>query len=111
MQATYSWGMLGCNDRMATSYGASTVTELIGKSAEPYITKKQNDIVSENDRKVIETGQATTCEEPGTLADGKETIFLSRKKLYIKLFEFYGKIVFRFVPFFSINRKAPVSIL
>jgi len=81
--------LLGCNDIQARDAGLATRQEIVGKTDYDMPWSKQADILRKVDKEIIETGIPKTIEEPSTLADGTEAIFLSRK---VPL-RFKGKIV------------------
>ena len=77
--------LLGCNDLQAIDAGLLSRHEIIGKTDYDMPWKEQADILRKIDREVINTGVPKIIEEPSTLADGSETIFLSHKvPLYYK---------------------------
>ncbi len=71
--------MRGCNDLQARSAGFSSRQEMIGKTDYDMPWKEQADMLRKVDIEIMRTGIPQTVEEPSTLADGTEAIFLSNK--------------------------------
>lgn len=79
---------LGCNDQQAKVAGFSSREEIKGKTAYDAISKdqseeerkKQANEIDQVDRRIIETGQGITVEEPLILPDGNQAVYLSRKE-------------------------------
>lgn len=79
----------GCNDLQAKSAKLSSRKEIIGKTDYDMPWKEQADILRVYDLEVMSTGIPKTIEEPSTLADGTEAIFLSKKVPH----HYKGKII------------------
>lgn len=74
---------LGSNEQMARASGLSSREEIIGKrNADlPWNFDKLAlvEVLDKNNREIMESGIPQTFEEPGTLPDGNEAVFLSNK--------------------------------
>lgn len=78
---------LGCNDLQAKTVGLPTRDAIVGLSALDIIAKnqpeqeriKQAKDIDTVDKQVMATNQAITIEEPLTLEDGTQKVFLSQK--------------------------------
>lgn len=73
-----NFAYIGCNEFQAKSAGYSQ-KEMIGKTDYDMPWKADADILRRVDTQVMATGEIVTYEEPSTLADGKDAIFLSKK--------------------------------
>ncbi len=69
---------LGCNDLQAEDAGLAKEA-MIGKTDYEMPWKDQADFLRQIDLQVMQTGASQVAEEPSTLTDGKEAIFLSKK--------------------------------
>jgi len=82
---------IGCNEQQAQSAGFPSRKEMLGKTDLEMPWKEQAKILRNIDLEVMRTANPITVEEPSTLADGKEAIFLSKKEpLYSKQGEIIG---------------------
>ena len=74
---------MGCNDKMAESSGLKSRHDIIGKrNADLPWNIDAGSLPYELDRvntEVMKSGRASIVEEPGTLADGTEVVYLSSK--------------------------------
>lgn len=70
---------LGCNNLQAIDAGFSSPMELIGKTDYETPWKDQADALRKIDVDVMKTQTVHIVEETGTLANGKQAIFLSQK--------------------------------
>lgn len=70
---------LGCNLKQAQSAGFSSKDEFIGKNDSDMPWAADSDKLRDSDQRVMRTGKLYTVEEPSTLIDGQERIFLSKK--------------------------------
>lgn len=70
---------LGSNLKQAQSAGYDDKNRLLGKTDNDMPWVNHAEKIRKNDLKVMETKQFHTIEEPSTLADGKEHIFLTKK--------------------------------
>lgn len=78
---------LGCNDLQAKTVGLPSREAIVGLSALDIIAKnqpeeeriKQAEAIDNVDKQVMSTNQAITIEEPLTLDNGKQKVFLSQK--------------------------------
>lgn len=71
--------ILGCNEKQFKSAGFSSKSEIIGKTDYELPWRENADDLRKTDLQVISTGQVVTSEEPSTLADGTDAVFLSKK--------------------------------
>lgn len=73
--------LLGCNDVQAKAFGYNSAKEMIGTSI--YQQKSQDnedlELLRKVNKRIIETGEMLSAEEPLKYPDGTEAIFLSNK--------------------------------
>ena len=71
--------ILGCNLNQALAVGFNDPSEMIGKTNHDMPWKDIADEVVARNRSVMETGEAITFEEAGTMPDGHIATYLSKK--------------------------------
>lgn len=84
---------LGCNDLQAKSVGLSSRDEIVGKTDYDFSWKDQAEFLQSIDQQVMSNGVAQTIEEPVSLPDGSQAVFLSKKvPLYDKAENIVGLV-------------------
>lgn len=81
---------LGCNDAQAKSLGFNSGKDIVGKTDKDLPWAEEADFLAEVDQHVMATAEIYIIEEPVTLPDGHEAIFLSQK---VPLYDHLGRII------------------
>ena len=70
---------LGCNNNLLDFFGLKSVNEIIGKTDYDFLPKEQADIITENDRDVIENNKSTSIETIGLGRSGEPRAYLTHR--------------------------------
>ncbi len=99
---------LGSNNEQAKTLGLKSGKEIINKKPYENLPKKERQLLTQSDDKVIKSGETITLEEPGIRENGSPGIFLTKKT---PLYNQYGTIIGLIGVSFDITKRKKAEIM